>query len=204
MVELDQSQATDAGPKASGFKPQFGEGREVLADGSSYEGSFRFGKREGAGVFMLNAEGTDRYEGQFKDDCFEGLGERRWADGTVYEGQWLAGRKHGDGTLTEPSGRVYQGQWKDGKRHGFGIQRLDSESRYEGRWDNGMQHGTGKYFDLRKETVYEGTWQCGAHHGKGVLRSKGGHKEKLTYVHGMLTSREDVPPPKEYLPVWKA
>mmetsp|Transcript_24281 Transcript_24281/g.38900 ORF Transcript_24281/g.38900 Transcript_24281/m.38900 type:complete len:218 (+) Transcript_24281:64-717(+) len=183
------------------FRPQFGEGREELSDGGYYEGSFRFGKREGPGVLVYNVDSGERYEGQFRSDCLDGDGKKLWPDGTVYEGQWKAGRKDGEGVLTETKARSYKGQWKDGKRHGIGTQTLDGESRYEGRWENGLQHGTGRYYDLRQETVYEGQWSCGAHHGRGLLRSKGGAREKLAYTHGMLTAREEMPLPKAYPPI---
>ncbi|CAJ1445975.1 unnamed protein product, partial [Effrenium voratum] len=187
-------------------RPEFGEGSEEMPDGSVYTGSFRFSQREGHGVLLLNAEGTERYEGSFLRGHFDGHGIRKMADGSVYEGQWRAGRKHGEGELREtcvPS-RAYSGQWKDGKRHGFGVQQMDSHTRYEGRWENGMQHGSGRFIDARNETVFQGHWVCGAHHGNAVLRSKGGAREKLRYNHGMLVSVEEIPRPQVRLPVSKA
>lgn len=194
-----------------GLRPQFGNAREELPGGGYYEGAFRYGRRDGVGVLAWDPEGLEKYEGQFKDEHMEGTGKKTWPDGSVYQGQWRNGRKHGEGTLEEAprpgetSGRSYTGQWADGKRHGKGVQVFDSRTRYEGRWENGLQHGTGKYFDrwdtsTKAGTVYEGQWVRGAHHGTGLLRKGNGDREKLTYLHGMLTEQEELPRPGVYAP----
>eukprot|EP00747_Dinoflagellata_sp_TGD_P195219 gnl/TRDRNA2_/TRDRNA2_63553_c0_seq1.p1 gnl/TRDRNA2_/TRDRNA2_63553_c0~~gnl/TRDRNA2_/TRDRNA2_63553_c0_seq1.p1 ORF type:complete len:396 (-),score=64.48 gnl/TRDRNA2_/TRDRNA2_63553_c0_seq1:21-1082(-) len=176
----------------TGPRPQVGEGREEISGGGFYEGPFRFGRRHGAGLLVLNASGTDRYEGQFQDEFFHGHGRRQWPDGTAYEGQWEKGAKSGQGVLEEPKGRRYQGQWKQGKRHGQGIQVFDEETRYEGRWQNGLQHGTGKFFHTQSGRVFEGQWICGAHHGNGLLKMNDGSRQSLQCFHGMLTAKKDL------------
>mmetsp|Transcript_86683 Transcript_86683/g.245809 ORF Transcript_86683/g.245809 Transcript_86683/m.245809 type:complete len:219 (+) Transcript_86683:62-718(+) len=196
LAEEAAGAVPDVYPLITGPRPQFGKGREEIAGGGFYEGSFRFGLRCGRGTLVLNGEGTERYEGEFRAEHHEGAGRKAWADGTVYDGQWLQGRKNGEGVLEEPSGRRYSGAWKDGKRHGIGTQVFDSDTRYEGRWDNGLQHGTGKFFDLKRGTVYEGQWQGGNHHGPGLMRNGDGSKERMLYSHGMLLPQEQLPSPR--------
>jgi hypothetical protein len=185
-----------------GGRPKFGEGREMLPGGGYYEGQFRHFKRHGEGFLIMDEEGTEKYEGQFKDEFMDGYGRRMWKDGAVYEGFWAKGRKDGEGKFEE-KGRCYVGQWKDGKRHGKGTQVFDQVTRYEGRWANGMQHGSGKYYSEEDGSIFEGTWHNGAHHGIGILHKKDGGKERLQYHHGMLQSREARPPPTTYLPPGK-
>lgn len=200
-----EPEPAEAAPKTysliTGVRPQFGEGREEMGGGAYYEGPFRYSKRDGRGLLVSNAEGTERYEGEFANDFPDGAGIKTWANGSVYDGQFREGRKEGQGTLREPNGRTYTGQWKDGKRHGIGTQVLDEHTRYEGRWENGLQNGTGKYFDSRQETVYEGQWRNGHHQGDGLLRHKNGMREKLSYEHGMLKSKEALPLPTQYQPI---
>merc|ERR1711904_332839 len=176
-----------------GGRPKFGEGREMLPGGGYYEGQFRHFKRHGEGFLIMDAEGTENYTGQFKDEFMDGYGRRVWKDGAVDEGYWAKGRKDGEGKFEE-KGRCYDGQWKDGKRHGKGTQVFDRLTRYEGRWANGMQHGTGKYYSEEDGSIFEGHWHNGAHHGIGILHKKDGGKERLQYHHGMLQSREVKPP----------
>eukprot|EP00746_Dinoflagellata_sp_MGD_P162351 gnl/MRDRNA2_/MRDRNA2_89880_c0_seq1.p1 gnl/MRDRNA2_/MRDRNA2_89880_c0~~gnl/MRDRNA2_/MRDRNA2_89880_c0_seq1.p1 ORF type:complete len:383 (+),score=97.54 gnl/MRDRNA2_/MRDRNA2_89880_c0_seq1:84-1232(+) len=182
-----------------GGRPKFGEGREMLPGGGYYEGQFRHFKRHGEGFLIMDAEGTEKYEGQFKDEFMDGYGRRVWKDGAVYEGYWAKGRKDGEGKFEE-KGRCYDGMWKDGKRHGKGTQVFDTLTRYEGRWANGMQHGTGKYYSEEDGSIFEGHWHNGAHHGIGILHKKDGSKERLQYHHGMLQGRDLIPPPTVYPP----
>ncbi|CAK0893151.1 unnamed protein product, partial [Prorocentrum cordatum] len=57
------------------------------------EGAFRYGKRHGRGVLVSNADGTERYEGEFRSDFPEGAGRKVWPNGASYDGQWREGRK---------------------------------------------------------------------------------------------------------------
>lgn len=192
----------------TGVRPKFGEGREEIPGGGYYEGPFRYGKRHGAGVLVSNEEGTERYDGQFKNELIDGKGRKIWPDGSVYEGEWVQNRKGGEGTLDERGrGQTYTGQWRDGVRHGVGEQQYEKGHWYRGYWENGLQHGTGKFFDGEKGTLYEGHWHRGAHHGEGVLRSPGlktgddSLRERLVYSYGVLTSREILRQPFEYTPI---
>jgi len=181
-----------------GVRPQFGEGREDIAGGGFYEGPFRYGLRDGFGVLVSNAAGTERYDGQFKAEHCDGKGRKVWPDQARYDGQWQKGRKHGQGALQEAGARRYEGGWKDGKRDGVGFQIFDAQTRYDGRWENGLQHGSGKYLDEKTQTTFEGQWVCGSRHGPGILRGKEGYREKLVYCHGMLTSSEVIQKPGVY------
>lgn len=49
------------------------------------------------------------YEGRILDEEMHGVGEYRYADGTVYRGEWHRGRRQGTGTLLSPDGTSYEG-----------------------------------------------------------------------------------------------
>jgi len=51
------------------------------------------------------------YEGQFKDDIYNGYGRFIYSNGNYYIGNWLDGKRSGYGKLVDKSGRVYEGQW---------------------------------------------------------------------------------------------
>ena len=55
------------------------------------------------------------YEGQFKDDIYNGFGRFIYSNGNYYIGNWLDGKRSGYGKLVDKSGRVYEGQWQYSK-----------------------------------------------------------------------------------------
>ncbi|CAF4929612.1 unnamed protein product [Rotaria sp. Silwood1] len=75
-------------------------------------------KRTGQGVFTL-ANG-ERYEGQFKDNNFNGKGTYYYANGNQYTGDWVDDKKSGKGVFTWANGNQYKGQFKDDNKHGKG------------------------------------------------------------------------------------
>lgn len=44
------------------------------------------------------------------DEEKHGVGEYRYADGTVYSGEWHRGQRQGFGILTSPDGASYEGE----------------------------------------------------------------------------------------------
>jgi hypothetical protein len=49
------------------------------------------------------------YEGQFKDDIYNGFGRFIYSNGNYYIGNWLDGKRSGFGKLVDKSGRIYEG-----------------------------------------------------------------------------------------------
>ena len=67
-----------------------GHGCYNFADGSQYQGNWRFGKKHGFGKFHF-ADG-DRYEGEYSDDTMHGQGTYFFAElGDEYEGEFKRG-----------------------------------------------------------------------------------------------------------------
>ena len=67
------------------------QGHRRWADGSVYEGEFKFGKPEGLGVYI-------------------------WPNGNRYTGKWKNGLKDGYGIMKYFNGEQYDGEWKNGKK----------------------------------------------------------------------------------------
>ena len=67
-----------------------GKGKLTFADGNSYEGDYRDGKREGNGTFI-------------------------YSDGRKYVGGWRDGKEHGNGEYIV-KGSSKKGVWEDGKK----------------------------------------------------------------------------------------
>ncbi len=63
------------------------------------------------------------YEGQWKNGKREGLGKYHYSNGSVYEGQWLNDKKNGTGTLWIYENKKligkYVGTWLDDEMHGI-------------------------------------------------------------------------------------
>lgn len=77
-----------------------------------YSGGCKNGLANGKGI----AEGTDRYEGQFRKGYPDGNGTYTWSTGEVYSGQWKAGKRNGTGTYTyleNGKDSVKYGRWLD-------------------------------------------------------------------------------------------
>jgi len=49
------------------------------------------------------------YEGQFRDDIYNGFGRFIYSNGNYYIGNWLDGKRSGFGKLVDKSGRIYEG-----------------------------------------------------------------------------------------------
>ena len=144
----------------------------------------------------LPSGGHGEYEGQCKDDRYNGVGRYKHPCGKVYEGEYKDGKSHGFGKLSFgpkgydsfhlPAYTVFEGQFKDHKIHGSGTltypdgrvvaaefewdRLIDS---YEGTYRDGKRHGFGK-LKFADGTVYEGEFMNGEVYGSGkYTRSSG-------------------------------
>ena len=57
------------------------------------------------------------YEGDFKDDKFEGVGKFIWKTGHVYIGSWKDGKMDGIGEFKHRDGHILQGQYINNYLH---------------------------------------------------------------------------------------
>ena len=91
----------------------------------------------------------NKYEEEFKDDEFQGLGTSTFKDiisskyGTKYVGEFKNGLPNGQGTIIYATGNIniysidiYVGEFKDGKRHGQGTWTRGKRRFKKGIWEN--------------------------------------------------------------------
>jgi len=134
-----------------------GEGEEKYADGSTYKGQRKGGKRHGNGCFW-------------------------WPDRGIYVGTFFEGFMHGLGEIRYPAGGKYNGELKLGKRSGIGgylYSRHDSEPFLEflGQWDDDQPSGWGVRLS-KDDSVYVGMLSGGQRHGPGIFLSKKNESKK--------------------------
>jgi hypothetical protein len=86
-----------------------GTGVYYFNKGGRYEGTFVSGQMEGAGR-IYDQKGALFYDGQMKNDKYEGFGRIYYKDGTdtIYEGNFSRGEPNGKGQLLDKDGKVLQ------------------------------------------------------------------------------------------------
>lgn len=103
-------------------KPE-GKGTEVWKNGTVYVGEYKGGKKEGRGKIVYatrklgNKEDSEVieefYEGDFKNDIFEGEGEYQWLNLRRYKGSWVQGKMEKTGEFYWPDGSYYVGEYSN-------------------------------------------------------------------------------------------
>ena len=136
------------------------------------------------------------YEGNFKDDLFDGYGEytsklynyygnyscgKKCGKGKEinliknieYEGDFKDDKKNGYGKEKSSDGTIYIGEFKDNQKHGQGILILDGIKTwtYKGDFKNDKISGKGR-FKWNEEKEYIGEWDNNELSGYGILINK--------------------------------
>ena len=171
--------------------PFTGRKKKVYRDGNKYDGDFVEDKRQGKGTYIRvtdkatytgewynnvrhgygveeipSKEGTQRYEGEWKEDKRCGFGKILYANGDRYEGEWLDNLKHGQGKFYYTNGNFYEGGWLSNKKEGVGTYIFANGTRYDGELKNDKINGRGICHYADGE-VYEGEYREGKRHGRG-------------------------------------
>jgi len=171
--------------------PFTGRKKKVYRDGNKYDGDFVEDKRQGKGTYIRvtdkatytgewynnvrhgygveeipSKDGTQRYEGEWKEDKRCGFGKILYANGDRYEGEWLDNLKHGQGKFYYTNGNFYEGGWLSNKKEGVGTYIFANGTRYDGELKNDKINGRGICHYADGE-VYEGEYREGKRHGRG-------------------------------------
>lgn len=136
-----------------------GRGLLVWRAGESeqrYEGEMRDGHLNGRGKYTFTL--STFYEGDFKDDDFDGKGVMA-EPGVRFEGLWKAGRKNGRGVLTTMNGDRYDGEFAEDAMTGRGVLVLSDGRKYDGALKDGLPEGQGTLTDPAGSVT--GTWKAG-------------------------------------------
>ena len=88
-----------------------------------YEGNWKDGKPGGFGKMNFdNGKIKYKYEGDFVDGLFDGMGDFYPPDGTHYKGHFTRGFKDGEGVIYFNEGKIiyaYKGTWINDESEGF-------------------------------------------------------------------------------------
>jgi len=166
------------GGKATGI----GRLKAIPADASeadngtdSYQGGFKDSLFDGYGVYEA-ADGS-RYEGGFKADHPDGYGVYKGADGSSYQGEVRDGAANGTGFEHTADGGRYHGEFRDGERNGKGTLLFADGAVYEGGFLNGQADGAGKFIDATGDS-YVGSWNAGKANGVFTVTRADGISEQ--------------------------
>lgn len=125
---------------------QHGKGKLIHLNGTSYDGDWVEGKKDGDGIAKFpEGHKCKEYNGKWKDGNYGSSGKFSFADGGVYDGGLLNGKFDGDGTYFYSDGTQFTGKWKEGKKHGEGTYTYpDKRPPYTAVWVNGIRQGKNK------------------------------------------------------------
>lgn len=150
------------------------------------------GMKHGRGT-IRDTNGIIIYDGEFRDDNFNGVGRLRLDEKHTYIGNFVDGEKHGKGKIVTfqdrysyegdfeddlkhgygiesfPNGSVYKGRFAFDKKEGKGTYEISGSSKYEGEFKNDLMNGYGK-FTWDECNSYEGEWENNLMNGFGILR----------------------------------
>lgn len=110
-------------------------------DGSTYDGDWWHGVREGFGKSTF--ANADTYEGSFHKDKLHGKGTFQWCDGRQYEGHYFEDQRCGPGKLAWKNGTQYEGEFRDSRPGGVGKMKFPCGTVYDGFFEKGKFQGLG-------------------------------------------------------------
>ena len=158
----------------------------VYPNGDRYIGEYKNNKRNGIGVMYYNAKDEKNrysYEGDWKDDIYDGKGIMIWKNNDIYNGSWKNGLTEGKGLFISNNGDVYEGELKNGKKEGKGIYTFQNNNRYEGEFKNGFFDGKGIFY-WNNGDKYIGEFKNYTCEGKGVIFYDKGEIELGIFSNG--------------------
>ena len=156
--------------KWNGFKVSGTIGPIKFTNDNQYEGEVKNGKLEGKGILKYKIEGTAQlaykngkwengmftgkttlpinpngyYKGELVKDQKHGLGEMKYADGSVYTGNWKNDERTGNGKYIWPNGNIYEGEWADDAINGKGVMKLNDGEIWKCNWKNAIPCDSGE------------------------------------------------------------
>ena len=111
-----------------------GIGKMTWINGTEYNGNFCDSSLNGHGI-MKNT--TEKYEGLFEKNEFNGKGTYYFRDGDIYDGNFENGIKNGKGIYKRNDKVIFKGIFNNDLPNGQGIMTYN-ENKIKGYWRNGL------------------------------------------------------------------
>lgn len=177
-----------------------GTGIMISANGDRFFGKWKDDMRTGYGKLLIGG-GEQRYEGEFRNNKFEGYGTFQYRDKSIYTGMWESSSVNGPGRFRTSGGDIVEGIWQNGNlthrqditelmkgkskklrdcnlsncNSGIGIFNYPDGSRWEGNMRNGKPTRLGVCYYSNGD-IYLGEWLDDRPQGYGVFYYNDGKK----------------------------
>jgi hypothetical protein len=136
-----------------------GVGRRTWADGRVYEGEFLNGEMCGNGKWS-NHSGSERYEGQFKDNKRHGFGTLQ-SKSDIYRGEFSKNQFHGPGVYLYSRQCIIKSVFKNNLMNGPTLIKWLKHGTLEVGMVEGYAEGKGYFVAEDDSFDYEGAWEAG-------------------------------------------
>jgi hypothetical protein len=162
-------------------------GKLNIFDEIVYSGEWIDGEFKGKGIQYLSKNNEFKYEGNFSNNLFSGLGKLNYNNplgySYFYEGSFEKSKFEGEGVFKFYKNdnnnndynnnmlpkEEYNGLWKNGFPSGKGVYVWRNGNIYNGNYDDGKKKGFGKLTFNSGDSYFEGIWSNGKPNGKGNL-----------------------------------
>ena len=101
------------------------------------------------------------YEGEIKNNTFNGNGKMKYKNGDIYEGNFENGIKKGNGKMIFKNKNEYNGNFENGEINGKGEMKFNDGTYYKGDFINGKFDGKGNLKNINSNWEYNGNFKDG-------------------------------------------
>ena len=107
------------------------------------------------------------YEGEVKNNTFNGNGKMKYKSGEIYEGNFENGIKKGNGKMIFKNKNEYNGNFENGEINGKGEMKFNDGTYYKGDFIHGKFDGNGYLKNINSNWEYNGNFKYGFINGSG-------------------------------------
>jgi uncharacterized protein (TIGR02145 family) len=176
------------------FKDGKANGKVVIeyVSGNIYIGEAVDGQLFGQGKMIYNdrIKNYNYYEGNWKNNIWEGTGTIFYQNGEKKEGLWRNNLFNGNATITFSDGSLYEGEWKDGEFYGKGKITHKNGTHLEGDFNESGFNGKGTCYYSDIQGKYIGQFINSIQEGEGIMTYDNGEIRSGLFSNNKLINGE--------------